>query len=533
MPNMRVLSASILLTLGLTACGGSSQTTTSSGVLVDDLITDATVFCDSNGNGTLDTDEASTTTDDSGTYTFSPACTAQVATVAGTGYDRTSLKSPKGKFRAKAKARSQGLPPLASQVLSPFTTMQLESGLSDAEFKAVLAKLGLGDIDPATFDPTKDASRATTAAAIAKILNSITEIISAAGGDPAAAFQAAAAKLAIYLKSHPMNGSVFDSDLELGDLIEAAAQAGFAAGNKDENGTVIWTDKARGNAAQLAREGITRIARNIHGHQHIGDARDDFNNDAVSGIISETDLDNDNDVTSAKDRCKDDNNIRRAQYVYTDGDGFTLVGPGTTTQPFTLQQLDAGLTLTGQKLGDYTQLQLPLRATELVLPRKGLRVALGLQVEEIGGERLLQATIGDVLLKRNATTGVVSASMSSKSDLFFYARSESGIEIGTGKKAFVDLDTTLLTSDASGISINVQKLLNGMKGRFPSNIALIDNMRNATGSYKLRLVVNELDLRHADGSRFSTGNISVKVPGKSHQTADRISGAAVLGRVTF
>lgn len=525
MPNLRALSASILLALGLTACGGSPQDS-SSGVLVDDLIADATVFCDSNGNGVFDQDkEASATTDDSGTYTFSPACTAEVISVAGTGYDKTSLKSPKGKYRAKAR--------LTDQVLSPFTTMQLESGLSDAEFKAVLVKLGLGNIDPATFDPTKDASRATTAAAIAKILNNIAEIISAAGGDPAAAFQAAAAKLALYLKDHSLSGSVFDSDLELGDLIEAAAAAGFAAGNKDESSKPIWTDKARGNAAKLAREGITVIARNIRGHQHIGDARDDFNNDAVSSIISETDLDDDNNVTTAKDRCKDDNNVRRAQYVYTDGDGFTLVGPGTTTQTFTLRQLDTGLNLTGQKLGNFTQLQLPLRATELVLPRKGLRVALGLQVEEIGGERLLQATIGDVLLKRDATTGVVSASMSSKSDLFFYARSESGIEIGTGKTAFVDLDTTLLTNGASGVSIDVQKLLTGMKGRFPSNIALIDNMLNATGSYKLRLVVNELDLRHADGSRFSTGNISVKVPGKPRQTADRISGAAVLGRLTF
>lgn len=524
MPNLRALSASILLALGLTACGGSPQDS-SSGVLVDDLIADATVFCDSNGNGVFNEDkEASATTDDSGTYTFSPACTAQVISVAGTGYDKTSLKSPKGQFRAKARTRGQ--------VLSPFTTMQLESGLSDAEFKAVLVKLGLGNIDPATFDPTKDASRATTAAAIAKILNNIAEIISAAGGDPAAAFQAAAAKLAIYLKSHPMNGSVFDSDLELGDLIEAAAAAGFAAGNKDDANNPIWTDKARGNAAKLAREGITIIARNIRGHQRIENARDDFNNDAVSSIISETNLDDDDHVTTAKERCKDNNNVRRAQYVYTDGDGFTLVGPGTTTQAFTLQQLDAGLNLTGQKLGNFTQLQLPLRATELVLPRKGLRVALGLQVEEIGGERLLQATIGDVLLKRNAS-GVVSASMSSKSDLFFYARSESGIEIGTGKTAFVDLDTTLLTSNASGVSIDVQKLLNGMKGRFPNNIALIDNMLNATGSYKLRLVVNELDLRHADGSRFRTGNISVKVPGNSHRTADRISGAAVIGRVTF
>lgn len=531
MPNLRALSASILLALGLTACGGSPQDS-SSGVLVDDLIADATVFCDSNGNGVFDQDkEASATTDDSGTYTFSPACTAEVISVAGTGYDKTSLKSPKGKYRAKAKARIQGGPVLVSQVLSPFTTMQLESGLSDAEFKAVLVKLGLGNIDPATFDPTKDASRATTAAAIAKILNNIAEIISAAGGDPAAAFQAAAAKLALYLKGHSLSGSVFDSDLELGNLIEAAATAGFAAGNKDENSNPIWTDKAPGNAVKLAREGITVIARNIRNHQHIGDARDDFNNDAVTSIISDTELNDDDKVTEAKGRCHDQN-THKAQYVYTDGDGFTLVGPGTTTQTFTLQQLDAGLNLTGQKLGDFTQLQLPLRATELVLPRKGLRVALGLQVEEIGGERLLQATIGDVLLKRNAS-GVVSASMSSKSDLFFYARSESGIEIGTGKTAFVDLDTTLLTSNASGVSIDVQKLLNGMKGRFPNNIALIDNMLNATGSYKLRLVVNELDLRHADGSRFRTGNISVKVPGNSHRTADRISGAAVIGRVTF
>ena len=125
MPALRTLSAALLLAFGLGACGGGgggssdgTDTTSSSGVLVDDRI----------ANGSLDEGEATTTSDDHGAFTFSPACSAAIVTVAGTGYDKTLLKSPKSRLRAAA----------GSAVVSYFTTLQLDSGLSAEEFQAVM-----------------------------------------------------------------------------------------------------------------------------------------------------------------------------------------------------------------------------------------------------------------------------------------------------------------------------------------------------------------------------------------------------------
>ena len=132
MHQMRLLSASLVLAFGLAACGGSDSTSApavpvasaSSGVLVDDLIAGATVFCDDNSNGVLDAGEKSAVTDSAGAYAFSSACSSQIASVAETGYDLTTLKAPKGQFIA----------PAGSGVVSPFTTLKVVSGLSDTEF---------------------------------------------------------------------------------------------------------------------------------------------------------------------------------------------------------------------------------------------------------------------------------------------------------------------------------------------------------------------------------------------------------------
>ena len=109
MPQLRVLSASIVLALGLSACGGggssgpdsSGQTTpppvasATQGTLVDDVIVGGTVFCDGNGNRVQDADESVAVTDDAGKYTFDKACFAEIVSVAGTGFDKTTLKAPK------------------------------------------------------------------------------------------------------------------------------------------------------------------------------------------------------------------------------------------------------------------------------------------------------------------------------------------------------------------------------------------------------------------------------------------------------
>lgn len=535
MPQLRVLSASIVLALGLSACGGggssgpdsSGQTTptqtasATQGTLVDDVIVGGTVFCDGNGNKTLDAGESVAVTDDAGKYTFDKACFAEIISVAGTGFDKTTLKAPKGQFRAKA----------GSSVISPFTTMYVESGLSEAEFKAVLTRLGLGDVDVANFDPTKDSARATTAAAIAKMLNDVTEIIAIAGGDPAAAFKAATSAVAKYLVGAAMSGSAFDSSTSLAGLVGAAVEAGFAAGNKGADGKPVWSDKALGNVKLLASNGIATMAGNIRKKASLAEAGDDLSSGSIVHLIGDTDLEDDAKVAEGVDKAKDSVQVGKPQYVYVANDAVQIVPLQGQVQSYTVAQFDAGLSLTGQTLATLDRVMLPLSTTARGLPSRGVTVSLAIEIENQSTGGIMQAAVDKVLLKPNAD-GTVSATLKDSSVLHLYMKTAAGIEIGTGATGFDSLNSPILSTDGGSIGIDLQKLAGGMRKRFPDNVALIDKVLHETGSFKVRMVINELDFRHADGSRFGIGKVQVRVPG-STEIAKKVGGIVVSGVVTF
>lgn len=535
MPQLRLLSASIVLALGLSACGGGGDSATSTpdastpnvspsalqGVLVDDLIVGATVFCDGNENGVLDADESSATTDAEGKYVFDKACFASILSTAGSGYDKSTLKIAKGQYKAKA----------GSAVVSPFTTMQAVSGLTDDEFKAVLVKLGLGGIDVATFDPTKDVARATTAAAIAKILNDISEIVAAAGGDSAAAFKAAT--IAVAKHAQAASGTAFGSETDLGNLVSAAAEAGLVAGNKNSAGVAIWSDKALSNAKSLATTGITTLAGNIKRRASLADAIDDLSNSGAVNIVADTDLEDDDKVAESRGKAGDATELSKPQYVSVSGDLITVSPLTGAASNHTLTQFATGLNLSGQTLSTLSHLTLPLNGTTLALPRQGAVVSLALEIENQDTGGLMQAAIDKVVLTRNAN-GTVSATIHSDSKLHLYMQTTvSGIQIGTGAEPFDGTDAApLLANTDSGLGIDLQKLADGMRKRFPDNTSLINKVLTEKGTFALKVVVADMDFRHADGTRLSTGKVAVKVPG-STAVAKRVGGIAVSGRVTF
>lgn len=533
MPQLRLLSASIVLALGLSACGGGGDSPTATpeagtpgasasalnGVLVDDLIVGATIFCDGNDNGVLDAGESSATTDADGKYVFDKACFAPIVSTAGTGYDKSTLKAPKGQYKALA----------GSLVVSPFTTMRAVSGLTDAEFKAVLSKLGLDGVDVATFDPTKDAARATTAAALAKILNDISEIVAAAGGDPVAAFKAATIAMAQHAKAS--TGTAFGSAADLSELVGAAADAGMSAGNKNSVGAAVWTDKALANAKSLAKAGIATLAGNIKRRTSLADALDDLSSGAAVNIIGDTDLEDDTKVAESRGRATDTVELGKPQYVSVSGDVVTVAPMAGAATDYTLSQFATGMRLPGQTLSTLSHVTLPLTATALALPRQGAVVALALEIENQTTGGLMQGAIDKVVLTRN-TDGTVSAAIRSDSKVHLYLQTASGIQIGTGATPLEGVGTPLLTNGADGLGIDLQKLANGMRKQFPDNVSLINKVLTEQGTFAMKVIVNEMDFRHADGTRLGLGKVSVKVPG-SDAVARKVSGIAVSGLVTF
>lgn len=517
----RWLPAAWLIGIGLTACGGSggdgqqADGSVTRGVLVDDRVVDAVVFCDRNGDGTLDDGEPSTRTDTSGAFVFSPACPAPLASVAGTGYDLTLLKAPKARWRA----------PAGSTVLSPFTTLWMTSGLDLADFQALLARLGLPGVDPRRFDPTVDEDRAGTAAALNKIVHDVVEIAEAAGADPQVAFQAA--QVALVEQARSAGADPWGEGSALGDLIEAVATRAFASVDP-----AVWSETARRHAASIARDGIAVVVRRVRERRSVEAAHDDLNNGGVLGLVFETDLEDADRVREARERCRGDE-LRRAQYVHADRDRIGFVGPAAQVRDVTLVQFDAGLDLRGSSLAALRQLHLPLRATSLGLPRHGARVTVGLQVEQEDGTRLLQVALAPVVLTREAASGQVRARLGERAVLYAYAGTPGGPQAGSGREGFTNLDATLIVPGVDGLGLDLQVLLRRLKAEMPAARPWLERLADARGTFKLRLVIGELDLRKQDASRFGIGRVAVRLPGDALHSAYRVNGTALVGRITF
>ena len=533
MPQLRLLSASILLALGLTACGGGGEAPTStpdsgtttpsasaqSGVVVDDLIIGATVICDVDDDGTLDAGESSATTDAEGKYVFDKACFAPIVTVAGTGYDKSSMKIPKGQYRAQA----------GSLVVSPFTTMRAVSGLSDTEFKAVLAKLGLDGVDVATFNPVADPVRATTAAALAKILNDVSEIVAAAGGDAAAAFKAATKAMATHAKNS--TAPAFSSATDLGNLVGAAAEAGLREGNKNSAGGAIWNDKALANAKALATTAIGTLAGTIHQRGSLADAMNDLSNSSAVHLVGGTELENDEKVAESHTKAADTTELIKPQYVSVVGDAVTVVPMEGQSTSFTLSQFAKSADLSGKTLSTLSHVTLPLSGTALALPKAGAVVALAVEIRNVDTGGVMQGAIDKVKLTRG-TDGAVSAAILPESKLHLFMKTASDIQFGTGVEPLEGVGTPLLSQGSDGLGIDLQKLASGMRKHFPDNTSLINKVLEETGTFEMKVVVADMDFRLANGTRLPLGKVSVKVPGNLG-VARVVQGVTVSGFVKF
>ncbi|MBY4678746.1 DUF4214 domain-containing protein [Marinobacterium arenosum] len=120
-----------------------------SGKVIDGYISGATVFLDKDGDGVLDDDEVSTTTDADGDFSL----TGQGELVATGGTDISTGLAFDGVLKA----------PSGSTVINPVTTLVqslVDSGKSTADAEQVVTKaLGLSsDVDLKTFDPIKEAT---------------------------------------------------------------------------------------------------------------------------------------------------------------------------------------------------------------------------------------------------------------------------------------------------------------------------------------------------------------------------------------
>lgn len=214
----------------IAACGGGdagappgvqTPATPTSGVAVDGYVRGATALCDTNGNGTADTGEATTTTGISGGYTFADGCSAVVVVTGGTN---TDTGQP---FKGVLKA------PAGATVASPLTTL-IVAGMTQAQ---VLSTLGLpANTDLLNTDPALrgngtlvNADLLKKTLAVQQLLQQTTEVFAGlAGTSDASALQQisgeVAAAFGVLLKgSNALNSGSTIDNVVVASLVQSAA----------------------------------------------------------------------------------------------------------------------------------------------------------------------------------------------------------------------------------------------------------------------------------------------------------------------
>ncbi|MEY4749050.1 MAG: hypothetical protein RIQ60_1264 [Pseudomonadota bacterium] len=518
----------------LVACGGSgaassgATASTTSGTLFDGAVAGATVFCDTDGSGTLTGSEQTAVTGDDGKFTFATACTADVVSKEGTGVDVTTNQAPRGSFRAVR----------GSLYVTPFTTMLAHSGLTLVEFQAVMNSLGLGSVDPGTFNPAVDNATLRKAMAAAKVLNDLAAIVSAAGGDPAAAFKAAAAALATAVKNNP--GDLSADDTKLNAVLDAASAAAFANSGAFANAT------QKANAAKLAREAIKLSYKAIRSAADNKAAEDAFGNESSSDTINKCKgdgtLDDDTKTNTKSDEIKNDQNIAKAQYLAIDSVGLFSSPSATTPTLLTADALasTAGATVTGMTLATIDRLQLNTHAQGTPLGSSGKTVQLAVEVTQTGSSRTLKFQIDKVQLGQTGA-GNLEMVVKAGAKLNYYAKSGARVELFPAK-AIENLSPNVLSTANGGPVLNFATIIGAVSGDLGNNTtnqALLQDLLGSQGTFKVKVIVTDVDLREAIVSGNSTvdtklasGKISIPKPGDTTKTDD-VRGALFDANLTF
>ena len=193
-------SMPFLSLLTLTACGGGSNTsdtsgdsapatTAYSGSVIKGPLQNALVFLDYDGDGVLGANEPSVRTGSDGSFSVDGTMSG-VSFVAQT--DSTTLDTSSGEILDNVVLKA----PSGSTVVTPATTIMKEAGITKEEVSAVLG-LPAG-VDPTTFNPYSADADPAVALAVEKVsqqvMTTITAVSSAvegAGADKAAAFSVA------------------------------------------------------------------------------------------------------------------------------------------------------------------------------------------------------------------------------------------------------------------------------------------------------------------------------------------------------
>lgn len=555
------LAAAISLMFG---CGGGSSTVVGgSGKIVDGYVSGATVVCDTNDNGVKDGAEVSTTTNATGDFTFTPACTAPIFSTGGTNVD-TGLA-----FVGVLKA------PAGSTMVTPLTTL-VASGMTNEQ---VVAALGLpAGTNVTTADPiatgNEDLRRKTLV--VQQIIQKTSETMASLAGDNSAStvqaiFKDVATAVATTIKAAvvaaPPNTAVLVgagntvSDTLVKSAVAASVTAVAASSNVP---AAVKNDIATLNADNVATVSSTAIATQA---EQIAQATDVASIVAqakiqqedtsvassvttiealltttaatTGGAALETQLAN---VAAVLETALTDQAAAATQIaaVITNAETAAGLPAGSVTSPVTAPT--NYLTVTGDQItvGGVTATLAAFANPGVTVPGNlntalnvsfafgitgtvaqavtptTVKVAAEVKGTSVGDNRMIQVMVDKVDLTQNA--GVLTATIPAGAKAQIYVAR-------TGTTASLTLNNIAansVTAVGNTVSLNLGTLLNDARASMTTpEQAMIDAALAATGTFAAKVAFDGVDVRTASNTTLlapvsvvSTGNTAINVVGR-------------------
>lgn len=486
MPRTKKLLLALAATSALTACGGGASgdpepvvapgitPTALKGVMVDGYVSGATVVCDSNGNGRLDTGEASTTTNGGGVFEFPNGCSAPIVGFGGTNIDTGFA------FQGVLKA------PAGSVVVTPLTTLLVGSGLTNAQLSALMglpAGTDLTKVDPA--DGKNDELFKKTLAT-QQLLDSLARATAAKTGstDVKGTYERIAADFGKGLAAKPEGTQLIGTDGQINNT----ALTALVTALPDVVALQLAAADLRATAESLAKEA------------------ERFSKASAAQLVELS------KQLQSPSRAPI-NVVAGTNFLALKGDGFTMNGAFIPNDLFA-----AGIRITGLESLGFT-------FNVVGAPAAQSTVDVALELSERGGDRRrLQLMIEGVSITVDAQ-GQVGVRVADGAKVYAYGVTANGTEVNM---TLSDLSFSPIRVQNNGFSLNYTNVVS--KVASSADVAgrtTAERFLAIKGSFDVKLVVAGMNVRKPDGTSFATGSVQLVNSSKG------VSGPMLAGSMTI
>jgi len=549
-PTATALAAALLV-----ACGGASSgvgSTPTSGLAVDGYLSGSKVVCDSNDNGVAGAGETTTYTDTRGNFTFPSGCKHGVIVSGGTSVD-TGLAFV-GQLRS----------PAGATMVTPLTTL-IASGMTQTELNKALdlpTGTDLLTTDPAATNANgelKNPSLMKKTLAVQQLLQKTTELFVGLGslvGSQATntVYTEVAAAFAEQLKTGDalMNDTDGVSSDRVNTLVSAAVtRTSTASTVSSDIKTALASAGGATTIATVVKSALTSQAQEIMDGSNSADitakTKDRQGNtsivDTVKVAVASGEM---GPSTSAEDAdfldrrlntvaVKPTEAVAPTDYVYLDNNsiGFSADGVSATTYSVSdFQSSTSGIRIKWP-MADSAALKLKLKANGsfTFAPNQKLSAAVRIQ-EKGGGSGEVRAFTDNVTVSKSGDDIILSVPDLPQALIY-------GVSGNAQTKAVIDfaskvkgITNTLSTASGAESTVMFGEVVNyGING-LSNQFAKMSEMR---GKYLVTIVVNELPLRKADGSKFDF--LSIDVPttlsGGAPGSHIPVTGYGLVGYITL